>query len=238
MRWLVMTLLSMLFMNVSAEQKFETRGVIQATNKAELSAEISSRVTQMPFRNGEVFTKGALLVQFDCKIFQSQYKKVAAELKAARIKLENDRRLDKVRSIGRMEVALSEVSLEQKQAELQMAEFNRSRCKVLAPWNGRVVQIMVNENEAVELNQKLLSIVSIDKLEVELIAPALWLQWLKPGDPLTMLIDETGKTVPGTVSVIGSVVDPTSQTISVRVDIEKNKQLLPGMSGTATFTIP
>ncbi len=220
---------------LSQAQPLETRGVIQPWQQATLSAEIAAKVERIPFRGGESFHKGDLLLGFECEIFEAQVEKVTAEVKAAKAKLENDKRLDQMRSIGKLEVVLSEVSLEQSEAELKMADFNRKRCVIRAPWDGRVVERLVNEQESVELNQQLLSIVSSEKLEVELVTPGDWLQWLKPQAPFTIRIDETGQLIDGKVLVLGSVVDSTSQTVTVRGEIENYSQLLPGMSGTVIF---
>jgi membrane fusion protein, multidrug efflux system len=213
----------------------QTRGVIKSLNQAVLSSEISARVEQMPYRAGESFHKGELLLQFNCDLFTAQVEKVSAEQRATAAKLENDRRLDKMRSIGHLEVTLSEIALRQSEAELKMAKLNQQRCQIHAPWDGRIIQWQVNEQESVELNQPLIAIVSTGKLEAELVISGDWLQWIKPNTPFTMHIDETNSSVEGKVLVLGSVVDSTSQTVTVRGSIEQSPNLLPGMSGTAVF---
>ena len=103
------------------------RVVVQSLMQATLSAEIAARITRMPFRDGDAFRKGDVLVAFDCDIFEAQRDKVEAELKAAQAKLDNDRQLAATRSIGALEVILSEVSLQRAQAELRMARINTDR---------------------------------------------------------------------------------------------------------------
>lgn len=47
-----------------------------------------------------------------------------------------------------------------------------------------------------------------------------------------MQIDETGQVINGKVKVLGSIVDSTSQTLTVRGEIAQYSVLMPGVSGT------
>jgi len=211
------------------------RAVIQAFHSTTLSSEISARVVDVPFRAGDPFREGDLLIRFDCRMFEAQAKKVDADLRAAEVKLKNDRKLEKLGSIGVMELVLSETGLEQAKAESSMAHINVERCGIRAPWSGRVVKNLVHEFESVELHKPLISVTSSKHLEVNLIVPSDWVRWIKPGMTFDLRVDETETTHTASVLAIGSVVDPVSQTISIRASVNPDNVLLPGMSGTAIF---
>ncbi|MFZ9624560.1 MAG: efflux RND transporter periplasmic adaptor subunit [Burkholderiaceae bacterium] len=209
------------------------RVVVQSLMQATLSAEIAARITRMPFRDGDAFRKGDVLVAFDCDIFEAQRDKVEAELKAAQAKLDNDRQLAATRSIGALEVILSEVSLQRAQAELRMARINTDRCVISAPWSGRVVTRKAQELEVAKLHQEVLSIVSTEAMEVMAVVPAQWLRSMKPGQMFDLRIDETGSRHSAQIVAVGSQVDAVSQTINVRARIAADPKLLPGMTGDA-----
>jgi len=98
---------------------------------------------------------------------------------------------------------------------------------------------MVNEHESVGPDQKLLSILSDEKLEIELIVPSGWLTWLKKGVEFQFLIDETGLDYKAKVEQLGASVDPVSQTIRVKGGFQsQSSEVLSGMSGTAKFKAP
>jgi membrane fusion protein (multidrug efflux system) len=210
-----------------------TRVVVQSLMQATLSAEIAARIVQLPWRDGDSFKKGDTLVAFDCAIFEAQRDKVGAELKAANAKLENDRALERTRSIGALEVVLSEVSVSRAQAEMRMAQINTDRCVIQAPWSGRILQRRAQELEVAKLHQEVLSIVSTDALEVMAVVPGQWVRSLKPGQTFEVRIDETGSRHTAEVVALGSQVDAVSQTINVRARIARDARLLPGMTGTA-----
>jgi membrane fusion protein (multidrug efflux system) len=216
-------------------QNHSSRVVVQALMQATLSAEIAARITLMPFREGDSFKKGDTLIGFDCDIFEAQRDKVEAELKAANAKLGNDRELEKTRSIGALEVQLSEVAVQRAQAEMRMAQINTERCVIKAPWAGRVMLRKAQELEVAKLHQEVLSIVSTEAMEVMAVVPGQWVRTLKPGQTFEVRIDETGTRHTATVVAIGSQVDAVSQTINLRGRIARDPKLLPGMTGTASF---
>lgn len=223
-----------LAMPVSAEELL-ARGVVRAWDEATLSSELAAKVFYMPLRNGDFFHAGDLLVGLECKLFHAQVGKVRSELEATKARFDNNKLLVTRNSISKLEVALSEIAVRQAESELHIAEINAERCEIRAPWDGRVVQRLVNVEESVELNKPLLSIVSTQRMELELVVPAHWVQWLKHGMTFRFQVDETNKEVGATVARLGSVVDPISQTMQVRASVDKDSFLLPGMSGTARF---
>ncbi len=216
-------------------QGHSSRVVVQSLMQATLSAEIAARITKLPLREGDSFKKGDTLVGFDCAIFEAQRDKVEAELKAANAKLSNDQELEKSRSIGVLEVQLSEVAVQRAKAEMRMAQINADRCVIEAPWAGRVMWRKAQELEVAKLHQEILAIVSTEAMEVMAVVPGQWVRTLKPGQTFDVRIDETGTRHTASVVAIGSQVDAVSQTINLRGRIARDPKLLPGMTGTASF---
>ncbi len=82
----------------------------------------------------------------------------------------------------------------------------------------------------------MLGILDTGVLELQMIVPSRWLAWIKPGQHFSVQIDELGKVVAGQVARIGARIDPVSQSIAITGVIDgSTAQLLPGMSGWATF---
>jgi membrane fusion protein (multidrug efflux system) len=78
--------------------------------------------------------------------------------------------------------------------------------------------------------------VGTGNIEAKIVVDATWLSWLKKGDELTLVIDETQTEIKATINEIGAVVDPASQTVLVRANLIKPyDNIAPGMSGTAKF---
>ncbi len=220
-------------------QTVQARGMIVATHQPVISSEITARIERLPLREGEFFKKNAILVTFNKDLLKAQRDKTAAELKAARFKFANRKKLEQLESIGTLEVALAELEVQLRTVELEITSISLDRCTIRAPFNGRVVTLHVNEHESVGPQQKLLEIVSTDQLEVEVMAPSDWLTWLRPGLGFTITMDGLQLTAKARILATGAVVDPVSKMVKVRGYLEEaTGALLPGMTGSVVFPRP
>lgn len=214
----------------------QARGLIVTLDQAVLSSELASRITAIPYRMGDMFQKGELLVQLDCTLYDAQKRKVSAELQATEIRVNNARQLSQLRSIGTLDLALAEAELQKTQAELDIATLNTQRCQVKAPYSGRIESLKVQEHENVQPHQELLKIIGTTKLEAEILVPADWIQWLEAGHPVQLHTQETDQTISALISHIGPSIDPASQTLQLRARLTSNADTLrPGMSVITSF---
>jgi len=212
------------------------RGLIKPSTTAILSSELQARITSIPFRDGQRFKKDEILIGFDCSLYHAELAAAKAEHNARLKKYENNKELLSLNAISNIEVEISEAEVEKAKADVQIASIRVSDCIIKAPYDGRVIELLVNEHESVPGGEELISILNDKELEIELIIPSKWLNWLSVADKFEFLVDETNKKYPAKVTRIGSSVDPVSQTIRVTGIFESlSEDILAGMSGTAIF---
>jgi membrane fusion protein (multidrug efflux system) len=212
------------------------RALLVPVQRATLSSELDAVVVQLPYREGESFTKGASLVVFDCGWHRAQMGARQAELEAARTKLASDMELAQRGSIGRLEVSLSQSQEKKSQSETEMSRILVNRCTIKAPYNGTVVVRHIQEHERAGVGSKLLEIVDNRTLEAEIVLPSSWLTWLKPGHPVTLAVDETRTSHPLKVDRIVPSVDPVSQSSRIMATFDRTPPgLAAGMSGSASL---
>lgn len=231
----VLAVMTAAFPALLRAEPHEARAVVKSLDRAVLSGELAAKILSLPKRPGDHFNKADLLVSLDCKLYQAQTEKVAAENRAAKIKMQNTEQLNKLHSIGALDVAMAYSEYEQTAAMLKIARLNTSRCEIHAPFSGRVVALYVNQHENVSPQQQLIEIVADQHLELEIVVPATWLRWLTTGAQFSATIDETGRTHKATVVTLNPVIDPVSQTIIARAQVDNCDTLIPGMSATAVF---
>lgn len=203
-----------------------------------LSGELPATIKKMDVNIGDYFEKDALLIAFDCESLLAEQRKIKAELHEADSIHRVNTRLQKFKSIGALEVAVSAARLERAQAEVRLWQVRLEKCEIKAPFSGRVLSRQASPYQHVAPGQPLLGIIDTVNLSLQLFVPSDWLSWVKSGVAFTVVIDEIGKKYPAVISVLGAKVDPVSQTIEVRAKIKGGySELLPGMSGTAKFKI-
>ena len=121
-------------------------------------------------------------------------------------------------------------------AELNIAKLNVDRCEIIAPYDGKVMDVYTSIFSTIEQRQPLMDIVGDGLLEAEIVVPSNWLKWLKKGHQVNITIDETGETLDAKVISLGATVDAVSQTIELKAQFSKKyESLIPGMSGIVKF---
>ena len=141
-----------------------------------------------------------------------------------------------MRSIGELQYQLSESALRKTEAELSIAKLNVERCNIVAPYDGKVMNVYTNDFTSIEQRQTLMDIVGDGLLEAEIVAPSNWLKWLKKDYPVKIIIDETGEILDAKIISLGAAVDAASQTIELKAQFNnKYESLIPGMSGIVKF---
>lgn len=210
----------------------EVRGQLSPRRYTTLAAEISAKVLRVSVQEGVAFKAGQPLLSFDCDMQQSQLSRAKASVMATSITAEANREMIKHAAIGKVELQVSEAEALKAQAEAQAAETVVSKCKVLAPFAGRLAEQKVREEQFVQIGQPLLEIIDDEVLELEFIAPSSWLARLRGKSGVRVRVDETGKTYTAQVARLGARVDPVSQSIKVTAVIEgRPAELMAGMSG-------
>jgi RND family efflux transporter MFP subunit len=215
------------------------RGVVKAQAEATISNELIAKVASLPFAEGQAFRAGDTIVAFDCRRYQADLRAAQAEVETAAIKVKTNKALERHAAVGADELAISKAKLHQAEATAVALKLKTDQCIITAPFDGRVVELKINEHEIPQASSPLLHIVKEGELELELIVPSHWLVWLSPDQSFTFHIDELKRDVEASLQFLGATVDPISRTAMVSAKIiNPGRTILPGMSGTATFEAP
>ncbi|HEC29171.1 MAG TPA: efflux RND transporter periplasmic adaptor subunit [Gammaproteobacteria bacterium] len=203
-----------------------------------LSSQIAGRIIKINVDLGSSFRKGQILLEFDCKVRAALFSKAKAELKSENSKHKANLRLNELQSISNLDLAVSEANQDRAKALLAVEWARLKMCKIIAPFNGRLIKRKVQPYESVSQGQPLLEILDDSLLELEMYVPSSWLNRIRKGIEFSIKIDETGKEYSARITSLGASVDPVSHTIGAKaVIIGKHNDLLSGMSGEASFKI-
>lgn len=201
-------------------------------------SEINGKILKLPLREGESFSENQLLVSFDCGLQEAQLQKVQALFQIAERKYDTNRRLLERGSVSKVETENSASELEKVRAEVKELTILVSKCRIDAPYKGKVVEQKVRAQQFVQAGQPVMEILDNSMMELEFIAPSVWMSRIKVGDQFQIRIDETGKSYPAKITRIGAKIDSVSQTVKIAAVIDGEfMELSPGMSGTITIDL-
>ena len=219
-----------------ANDDLSARAVILSVDRTILSSEIAGEIIELSKSEGDSFKKGDTLIKIDCSVYKAQKRKIEVEKEISKLQLEKNKKSDTFGSIGTFEIQISQENYNKQQAENDIAAINVSRCSIQAPFDGRVASKKVSKHQSIKPQDELLEIVSSDNLEAKVVVPSSWLIWLKRGMEFDLMIDETKTKIKAQVVQLDSVIDPTSQSLSIRAKLIKPfENIIPGMSATAIF---
>ena len=143
-----------------------------------LAAEIGAKVQRLAVTEGGAFKKDQLLVQFDCSLQQAQLNKAHAGQNAADKTWRANQRLAQLNSVGKVELETSQAEVQKAAAEVAASKALLDKCRVTAPYAGRVAEQKIREQQYAQPGQPLLDIIDDTALELEFLVPSRWLVWL------------------------------------------------------------
>jgi len=204
-----------------------------------LVSQMPGRIVEVNTALGQAFSKGHVLVRFDCSEQQARIAMCEAERASAEQELDVKLRLQGLQQATEVEVNLAANAVDRARAQVRMVKAQLSHCSVTAPFSGRTAKVLVRPFQGVAPSQPLLEVVSDGPLKLRLNVPGIWLRWLRTGAAFSVAIDETGKNYEARVTAINTRVDAVSQTIELEASLTaRAPELLPGMSGNAHFNPP
>lgn len=222
----------------SLEQQ-EMRAQLTASRYTTLSAELGAKVAAISVKEGESFALGQPLIRLDCSLQLAQLEKTKAQFTSAETSYAGNRKLADLNAIGQIELGHSEAELQKARADVVLMEVTLEKCVIPAPFNGRVAEQKVREQQYIQPGQALLEVLDDSSLELEFIVPTRWVAWLKPGYPFQVRIDDTARTYSVMLLRMGAKADPVSQSVkAVAVVKGRFPELIAGMSGRILLSPP
>ena len=223
---------------LSIEQQ-DIRAQLAPRNYTTLAAEIGAKVSRISVKPGQAFKAGQVLVSLDCSLQTAQRARAQAELDGAQKTHAVNKRMQELEAVGKLEYATSEQAALKARAELDFANATLAKCRITAPFSGRVAEQKAREQQFVQAGQPLLEILDDSSLDLDFIVPSKWLAWLKVGQTFKVAIDENGQTYPARVTRLGARIDPVSQSVTVAAVIDGSfPELIAGMSGRVLLAQP
>lgn len=211
-------------------------GSLRSRQGVVLRPEISGRVTQLNFRDGDRVRKGQVLVQLDDQLPQAQVQQSRAELSIA--VANHKRNIDLVAQnfISQRSLDESAAALEVAQAKLALSQATASRLKIVAPFDGMTGIRTVNVGDYLKDGADIVNIEDIDAVFVDFRLPERFQNKVKKGQLAAVSLDALpGARFSAVVQAVDPLIDANGRSVGVRGCIDNRQlQLRPGMFARVT----
>ena len=211
-------------------------GNLRSRQSVVLRPEVSGRITQLNFRDGDRVRKGQLLVQFDDQLPLAQVKQSQAELSIATANHKRNQELVSQNFISQRSVDESAANLEVAQAKLVLAQATAARLKITAPFDGMTGIRTVNPGDYLKDGADIVNIEDIETVFVDFRLPERFQTKVRRGQRAVAELDALpGRKFEAIVQAIDPLLDANGRSVAVRACIDNRQyQLRPGMFARVT----
>ena len=243
---------------VQSTSTAEIEAITTARHDLELGFTIGGKVVDLPVKPGDKVEKGQLLVRLENRegeVLIALYdlraqsevavKSAEAQLQLARVEEEAIRKAFENDAAKPIEVKRAEIQSTLAELELKMAhqrqtetyhQLDQARARdeqytMLAPTDGVIDMVVVEQGEVVEALKPILRLVVTDPLRVDAAVPTDQTMNLKVGQPawVKSLLLGYDRPVEGTIIHLAEVADAASDTRLVRVEVPNTHNLPAGV---------
>jgi membrane fusion protein (multidrug efflux system) len=219
-------------------------GSLEPYRIAEVKSQVPGVVRGLAVDRGSSVGSGQVLARIEAQGITSQaagarsgVAAAQAQVSLARRQLESARTLYQAGAMSELDFRAAEAQFEAAQAQLAGARSNATgaseaagRTAVRAPFAGQVSVRTVNEGEAVNVGQTLLTVVNSQYLELRGQVPVDQANLVRPGQPAEFTLTAfPGRTFSGTVARIDPVADAATRQVGVTLRLQNTGELIAGM---------
>lgn len=211
-------------------------GSLRSRQSVLLRPEVSGRVSQIHFRDGERVRKGQLLVQLDDQLPQAQVKQAEAELSIARANHKRNQELVEQKFIAQRAVDESAANLEVAEAKLALARATLARLRIVAPFDGITGIRNVSVGDYLKDGADIVNIEDLEAIYLDFRLPERYQSKVQPGQTALVDLDALpGRRWRATILAIDPLVDANGRSVGVRGCIDNRALALrPGMFARVT----
>lgn len=231
--------------NVSAEyvqikdfyHKIEVQGSVETDQNAMINAEASGTIRRVHVKEGDEVRQGQPLVTIDAAVLSSQIQELETQLELATYMYDKQKKLME-EGVG------TEIEFEQAKAQknsleksIQTMRSQQGKSVVRAPFSGVVDEVMVSIGELASPGIPLMRIVNNSDVKITASISENYLAKVYEGTNVELMFPSLNDTViKSKITSRGNFIDPVNRTFRIRIDLEKNKLLLPNQLAKVQVT--
>ena len=206
-------------------------GSLRSRRGVVLRPEVSGRITQLNFTDGQRVKKGQTLVQFDDQLPLAQVQQSLAELSIAQANQSRNQELVAQNFVSQRSLDESAANLQVAQAKLALAKATAARLKIVAPFDGIAGIRLVNVGDYLKDGADIVNIEDIEAIFVDFRLPERFQSRVQRGQTALIDIDALpGRRYAAQIQAIDPLIDANGRSVGVRACIDNRQlQLRPGM---------
>jgi membrane fusion protein (multidrug efflux system) len=206
-------------------------GTFRSFESVIIKPEVSGRITEFNFKEGEKVKAGTVLVRLDDTLERATLAQAKAQLDLAKSNFDRAQTL-LARNAGTAK-ALAEArsQLQTSQSSVDLAQARLEKMSLVAPFDGRLGLRKVSIGAYLAPGSEIVNLEQIDPLKIDFRVPEIFLPAIKVGAKIAVRADAfPGRTFEGEIYAIDPLVDEAGRSIVMRARIANPDDVLrPGL---------
>lgn len=207
----------------------KTTGSILANEEVEIRSEVSGKITNLYFKEGQYVSKGTTLLKIYDDDLQAQLQKLEYGKKLSEDNEFRQRRLLEKEAISQREYDISLTTVKTNQADIDNIKAQLTKTTIKAPFSGRLGLRYISEGSYVTPTSRITTLTNTNPAKVEFSVPAKYADKIKVGSILKYTTESSDQLHTGRVYAVDPKIDPQTRTLQMRATSPNgNGDLLPG----------
>lgn len=227
--------------SVSLSDDVQAVGSLRSRQGVILRPEVSGRVAQLGFRDGQPVKRGQVLLQLDDALQRAQLQQAEAQATIARTNLQRSRELQAQNFVSQSAVDQNEAAVAVAESQVALARAQLARLRVVAPFDGMVGIRSVDVGDYIKDGAEIVSLEDLSALNMDFRLPERYLTRVRVGQPVEVVLDAVpGRVFQARVEALDAQVDSNGRALLVRARLDNPGVMLkPGMfaRGRVVFSV-
>ncbi len=198
---------------------YRTTATLEAEKEAQVLARVGGLVQRILVEEGDRVREGDPLLEIENDEYRLRLQQAEATTANVRSRYERMQQMIEEGLATEEEFQTAHSDLENAEAEEGLARLLVGYTTVRAPFDGAVVERLVDPGQNVSEGTPVFLLSDFDPLLALFHVPAKEFRSLRSDQPVTLVLDSDGTRLEGTIKLISPVIDPTSGTIKITVEI-------------------
>ncbi len=206
-------------------------GTVQPTEDIRIASEEGGKVEHWFVSKGAYVKKGTRLLSMNDDLLQAQLESALAQEKIARLNAEKNAQVyADAGAVPEVTVTTAQYNLEAASAQVKLLKTRIEKMTVRAPMSGRIEERMIDVGEMVGPGSPVARLLQSGVVKVSAGVPERYVRGLRVGLPVKMTFDALGgRVVNGTISYVGSTIDPNDRTLPIEIRLGNGGEYKPEM---------
>jgi membrane fusion protein (multidrug efflux system) len=194
---------------------------LEAEKQAEVLARAVGLVEAILVEEGDAVAAGQPLLRIDNDEYRFRVEQAAARTAQVAAAFERLSQMRAEQLASEQEFESARADLASAQAEEGLARLNLSYTTVVAPFAGVVTQRLVDPGQNVGAGTPLFRLAAVQPLLARVHVPSREFRQLQVNQEVQLVLDSTRERLTGRITLISPVIDPSTGTIKVTVEVPR-----------------